>query len=519
MRTREGMPNIASAHLLDLFDAAVAARPDHPAVLLDGAALTYAEADRWSHGVASALHERGVARGDLVALRMPAGPQAVVAILGILRCGAAYVPLDLRNPPDRNRFVLADCRAGVLVGVPQDGLDAPRLLPLGLLDDLRDGDAAPIPGPTAADVAYVIYTSGTTGRPKGVPVKHANAVALLRAAREVFDFSEEDRWLQFHSLAFDFSVWEIWGALSTGGAVVLMPPGTARSPRECLRIVADEGVTVLNQTPTAFASFAETALTADRALPRLRYVIFGGEKVDASSVRAWADRFGLDRPKIVNGYGITETTVFTTFHPMTRADLDRDASVIGRALPGFGVRIVDGAGGEAPEGTVGELWLAGPQVADGYLGRPALTERRFRYAPDPDGGAILRYYATGDLVRRLPDGDLAFEGRADLQVKLRGHRVELTEIEAAVRKCPEVLDAVVLVRAYASGDRRLCCAFVPRAGGEVTGADLRRHVAGLLPDYMRPAHYLRLDVLPRTVNGKADRDMIARLYEKGEDPR
>lgn len=448
------------------------------------------------------------------------GADAVAAMIGILKAGAAYVPLDVRHPPDRKNFIIADSEATAIIGDPGEDIADTTITTVittariaGLADRAEPATSGVAPYPHAD--AYVIYTSGTTGAPKGVPVRHDHAAALFTASRAVFAFNECDRWLLFHSIAFDFSVWEIWGALTTGAELVVLPHWAARSPDKYLGVIADEGITVLNQTPTAFTTLAEAALRSGRDLTALRYVIFGGEKLAPATLRPWAKRYGLESPRLVNGYGITETTVFTTFHEVGEEDLDSDRSVIGTALPGFRLRVADESGREVPDGETGELWLAGPQVTEGYLKRPDLTSEKYVTVDSPETGDAVHYYRSGDLVHRLPDGSLSYIGRADLQVKLRGYRIELSDIEAAVRRHEGVLDAVVHVRQFKAGDDRLVCAFVARDEAQApTASDLRTHIKDLLPAYMHPARYLRLPELPSTVNGKVDRAAVARSWNE-----
>ncbi len=516
--------------LIRRFSVAVSSGPERFALRSGERRLTYRELDEWSDAVAGILRSRGIRRGDRVALRMVPEAEAITAILGILKCGASYVPLDVRHPASRKEFIVADSGVCALVGEWGEGTLGPAV---GILVGTAEvasalascaarpaGRAAQPAGslPTAQDTAYIIYTSGTTGSPKGVPVRHCHVTALLSGAEAVFEFGAQDRWLLFHSIAFDFSVWEIWGALSTGAELVVLPHGATRSPDQCLQAVAQHGITVLNQTPTAFASIAEAAVRAGAELPALRYVVFGGEKLVPAGLRHWVKTYGLSQPRLVNGYGITETTVFTTFHEIGEDDLAGDESTIGVALPGFRVRVVGDDGRDVPVGRLGELWLAGPQVTDGYLNRPELTAERFSTAADPASGAVLRYYCSGDLVSLAPDGSLVYQGRADLQVKLRGYRIELSDIEAAVRRHEAVLDAVVSVREFKAADSRLVCAYVTRAGAAAPEQrQLRQHIKELLPSYMHPARYLRLSELPRTVNGKVDRAAVARAWEEGKE--
>ncbi|MET9428568.1 MULTISPECIES: amino acid adenylation domain-containing protein [unclassified Streptomyces] len=504
--------------LTSILTSTVGKAPTRRALTLEGETLSYARLNNWSLAVADALRTHGIRRGDRVALRIPPSMEAIAAILAILHCGAAYVPLDTRNPPTRNDFILQDSAVTALVG-DTAGLSAPGL-PVITVDEvaaLRDSTAPrALPaesGPRPHDTAYVIYTSGTTGRPKGVPVRHESVAALLESTSRLFEFTAEDKWLLFHSLAFDFSVWEIWGPLSTGAELVILPHWSARTTDGCLRAVQEHGITVLNQTPTAFGAFADAALHSGHDLTSLRYIVFGGEKLTPPVLRPWAKQYGTTRPRLVNMYGITETTVHATFHTWTEQELAGEDSVIGHPLPGLHARIVTDDGHEADAGQPGELWLAGTQVSQGYLHREELNAERFPTAPDPTDGTPRRYYRSGDLVTRRPDGDLLYHGRADLQVKLRGHRVELSDVETAVRDHPAVLDAVVFVHEFAPGDSRLVCAYATPPGGETPDARaLRAHVKERLPSYMHPGRYFPLPQLPRTVNGKVDRTAVVQAF-------
>ncbi|MYV99667.1 amino acid adenylation domain-containing protein, partial [Streptomyces sp. SID3343] len=352
--------------------------------------------------------------------------------------------------------------------------------------------------------AYVIYTSGSTGQPKGVVITHRNVVRLFDATRAWFDFGPDDVWTLFHSYAFDFSVWELWGALLHGGRLVVVPYEVSRTPGAFLDLLADEGVTVLNQTPSAFHQLASVdgdATRPSRPL-RLRTVVFGGEALQPSSLADWYARHPDDAPALVNMYGITETTVHVTYQPLTR---DRAgaaaASVIGRAIPDLRTHVLDGGLQLVAPGVVGELYVSGAGVARGYLGRPGLTAERFvadPYSTTP--GA--RMYRTGDLVRRNPDGELEFVGRADHQVKIRGFRIEPGEIEAVLTEHPCVAEVTVVVRREPSGDVRLVAYAVAREA--LHAEDVREFARDRLPEYMVPAAVVLLDRMPLTANGKLD---------------
>ncbi|XHL93072.1 amino acid adenylation domain-containing protein [Streptomyces niveus] len=509
------MPSGAINNLAGFFREVAGVFPANVALISGSERITYGQLDLWSDRISWTLRRRGAGPGGRVALRMPPCAPAVASVLGILKAGAAYVPLDVNDPTSRGEFVLADSGAKVLVGEPGQTTLTCEVITAAQIEQLRhqppDG-AHEMDEPGPRDAAHIIYTSGTTGRPKGVVVSHGSVVSLLDAAATVFDFTSDDRWLLFHSLAFDFSVWEMWGAFSAGGALVVLPYWTARNPRDCLSLITEQRVTVLNQTPTAFVGIAGAALQHPSDITSLRYVIFGGEKLTSAALHPWAEKFGLDRPRLVNGYGITETTVFSTFHFLCEEDLTSDVSVIGRPLPGFGTRIVDADGKDVPPGVEGELWLSGPQVSDGYVNRPELTHERFpevRY-----GGNSVVHYRSGDLVAGLPNGELAYRGRADLQVKMRGYRIELSDVESVARTHDQVADAVVWVREFKPGDSRLVCAVLSADGAGVDVEALRAHVDARLPPYMRPSRYRSLPVFPPTPNGKTDRAAVARLWEE-----
>ncbi|NBF00640.1 amino acid adenylation domain-containing protein, partial [Nonomuraea sp. K271] len=352
----------------------------------------------------------------------------------------------------------------------------------------------------ADNTAYVIYTSGSTGAPKGVEVTHRNVLSLFAAARELFDFDRTDVWTMFHSAAFDFSVWEMWGALLHGGRLVIVDREVARDPRRFLDLLERERVTVLGQTPSAFYPLAE----ATRGELALRYVVFGGEALDPARLASWQRRHPAAR--LVNMYGITETCVHVTFRELTPHDTGGEpASVIGGPLPGLGVHLLDRYLQPVPPGVTGEVYVSGDQLARGYLGRPSLTAARFVADPFTPGG---RLYRSGDLARRTPDGDLVYLGRADQQVKVRGYRVEPGEIEAALLGLDGVANAAAAVREDQQGRRRLVAYVVARPGARIEVETARSHLSRLLPPYAVPAVFVPLEALPLTVNGKLDRDAL-----------
>ena len=425
-----------------------------------GQLVTYRELNAHANQLAHWLREQGVGPEVPVGVCLGRSIDMVVAVLGILKAGAAYVPLDPDHPRDRLAFMLEDARVPILV---TDSRHHRALQETGCVIVQLDADAAalrnrpthdPAAGAGPENLAYVIYTSGSTGKPKGVLVTHANVSRLFTSTEAWFNFGGSDVWTLFHSYAFDFSVWELWGALLYGGRLVVVPYWIGRSPGAFRELLSDYGVTVLNQTPSAFRQLvAADAIAAPRPLA-LRHIILGGEALDLQSLRPWFDRHGDAHPQLTNMYGITETTVHATYRPVVLADLDHGGSLIGRPIPDLHLWLLDKHLQPVPSGAVGEIFVGGAGVARGYLRRPELEAERFIPNPfDPARGSPM--YRTGDLARELPDGELEYLGRNDDQVKIRGFRIELREVEAAIRKQPAIDDAVVIVREDQPNDKRL----------------------------------------------------------------
>ncbi|MBQ0886064.1 amino acid adenylation domain-containing protein [Streptomyces sp. RM72] len=502
---------IVPATLGDLFDAAARRDPAAAAVTqcaLDGTSrtLTYGELALAKDELAATLRAAGVGPGKRVAVAVPRSVEQVVALIAVVAAGGAYVPLDLAYPDERLEYVLADAAPQVVLVDPgqrdrftglldRAGVPARVLVPG---EETPPAAAEPGPGADWNDPAYVIYTSGSTGRPKGVVVPHSSVVTLLANTRSLMAFGPDDVWVQFHSFSFDFAVWELWGALTHGGELLVPEYGLTRSPVDFHRLVRERGVTVLNQTPSAFYRFAEADRHTGEALPALRRIVFGGEALDLGRLRGWVERHGTDSPELVNMYGITETTVHVTHRVLTAADFAPGAattSPIGGPVPGLVTHLLDDRLRPVPPGRVGAIYVTGDQVSLGYLGRPGLTAGRF--VADPFRADGSRMYHTGDLARRTLDGELEFVGRADDQVQLKGFRIELGEVESALRDLDGVVDAAVTV---ADSEDHL----VAHVVGPVP-ADLTALLSAKLPAHMVPGRVLPVETLPLTVNGKLDR--------------
>jgi len=523
--TRVNYPENKCIH--ELFIEQVALHSGKVAVVCGEEQLTYQQLYERSQDLALYLQSLGVKPDCLVGLCMERSLDMVVGLLGILQAGGAYVPLDPDYPDERLAHMLQDSQTAIVLTQEklQDKLST--LLPVGRLLVAVDRQRSEI-GDHVAELkakkigleqavkphhlAYVIYTSGSTGRPKGVMVEHGNVVRLFGATNEWFKFNENDVWSLFHSYAFDFSVWEIWGALAYGGCLVVVPRNVARSPEEFYKLLCRSKVTVLNQTPSAFRQLI-AAQAESKELHRLRYVIFGGEALEVATLKPWYEQNPQQPTRLINMYGITETTVHVTYRPLERVDVERrGASPIGRPIPDLRTYILDSRRQPVPVGVKGELYVGGAGVARGYLNREELTAERFVRDPfTAQPGS--RMYKTGDLGRWLPDGTIEFLGRNDDQVKIRGFRIELGEIEAKLRENTGVREAVVVAREDGGGGKRLVAYYTSadRSGESeerVGAAQLRAQLSKKLPEYMVPGAYVRLDYLPLTGNGKLDRKAL-----------
>ncbi|MFB7724560.1 amino acid adenylation domain-containing protein [Nocardia sp. NPDC056100] len=470
--------------------------PEAVAVSYEGVTLTYAElnhrADRLAAWIDAELP------GDFTGIAMQRSPELITTILAVLKAGRAYVPIDPAAPAQRVEAIVSQFDS---LHVLTDSTDLPAVAALRCHDVHAAGRAAaanPAPfRPAAGRPAYVIFTSGSTGTPKGVVVTHANVLRLFTATAREIDFGADDVWSLFHSYAFDFAVWEMFGALLHGGRLEIVPEWTRRSPADFAAFLAERGVTVLSQTPSAFRTLSAALTPALADELAVRTVVFGGEALRFETLAPWVERYG-HRAELINMYGITETTVHATAHRVTPGDLkSQRPSVIGRALDDLRITLVDTALRPVPDGVAGEILIAGPGVSNGYLNQPELTAERFPRPPFADE----IHYRSGDLARREANGTLIYLGRMDRQIQLRGVRIELGEVEAALLTHPAVRECAVRLDERRPDTPELV-AFL--TGSTATDADLRLHLRDRLPAAMRPTRFVRTEQLPLTVNGKLD---------------
>ncbi|MGN8102895.1 amino acid adenylation domain-containing protein [Pseudomonas sp. 22072] len=479
-----------------------AAQPDAIALRFEHHALTYRQLNERANQVAHALLAHGVCPDARVAICVERGPQMIIGLLGILKAGAGYVPIDPAYPQERIAYTLADSQPVVVLVQANTAQRAGALARI----DLDHLGPLPITNPglhlSPANLAYVIYTSGSTGQPKGVMIEHRQVARLFSATHHWFGFNPHDVWALFHSFAFDFSVWEIWGALMHGGQLLIVPQLVSRSPDECYALLCDARVSILNQTPSAFRQLIAAQGNSAQS-HSLRQVIFGGEALEPGMLKPWYARAVNAGTQLVNMYGITETTVHVTYRALEAADAHLvGVSPIGVRIPDLQLYVLDERHEPLPLGVVGELYVGGAGVARGYLNRQALNAERF--LADPATG--LRMYKTGDLGRLLADGSVEYLGRNDDQVKIRGFRIELGEIQAHLATASGVRDAVVIAREDQPGDKRLVAYVI--SDGELNVAALRDHLLLSLAEHMVPSAFVRLDTLPLTTNGKLDRKAL-----------
>jgi amino acid adenylation domain-containing protein/non-ribosomal peptide synthase protein (TIGR01720 family) len=489
--------------LVTMFEQQVRERPEAIALVYGNETLTYQQLNERSNRLANFLiTEKRLQKSNPVAVSMGRSPGLIIAILAVLKTGCYYVPVDPDYPADRRDFMIKD--GGIeLVLVNNESQDL-------YIDPVASYNVDTIPGEfnaanpeveiLSSDLCYIIYTSGSTGLPKGVMVEHGNVVNLLHGCNRHFAFTSEDVWSLFHSVSFDFSVWEIFGSLTTGGRLVLVSLDEARDAEAFASLLSEKKVTVLNQVPTMFGQLAEEI--AGNPVPlSLRYVIFGGEALNPGMLKNWHNSYS--EVKLVNMYGITETTVHVTFKEITAAEIEGGQSNIGTPLGNVKLYIMDSDHQLMPIGAVGEIVVGGAGVSRGYLNRQELNNERFINNPFSPGEFL---YCSGDLGLQLSGGEVVYKGRGDDQVKIRGYRIELGEIERSLLQHAAINAAVVVKHTAAQGSAQLVAYIV--GDKQLTVQEMRSYLAESLPDYMLPSHFIQINSLPVTANGKVNRALL-----------
>ncbi|RBW63464.1 hypothetical protein DS884_00030 [Tenacibaculum sp. E3R01] len=487
--------------------------PKKVAISCKGVDLTYEELDQKSDLIANLVMKNLKEDTQYVGLLMNRGLEMVISILGILKAGVAYIPIDpVNNPTERIKLCLSEVNLNLLITDRVIDIKNVKtlLVEKDILNEQIELSRQEIIPVKKSEIAYAIFTSGTTGIPKAVPIIHENVLNMFHNSQEIFEFSKDDVWALFHSIAFDFSVWEIWGTLLYGAKLEIVPFAVAKNTARFRRFLMEKKISVLNQTTGAFYSLIKADQNKETKIDSLRCLIFGGEKLDVHLLKPWVDRYSSTASKLITVYGTTETTIFTTFKYIGHNDIiDNKLSPIGEPIPGSDIILV-GKGNEIA--TEGEIYISGERLSEGYLNRTELNETKF--ISKTILGETVKYYRTGDLAFEK-NGEYYFLGRVDSQVKFNGYRIELEGIESVVMSHPKVMRSIVSVDKTLSHPR-LISFLEPIDNLSIEDEDniideVKSLVESLLPFYMVPSEFMFIDKIPLTVNGKIDHKELSEL--------
>jgi len=506
-----------SKTLVSHFEQQAQHHATHVALIFEDQQLNYQQLNERANQLAHYLESQEIKPSTQVALYLERGLDVIISILAILKIGAAYVPIDPAYPLLRVQAILEDSQASALLThtamIKQTQDPITQLCPCIVLDETSTAIAkAPTSNLrtsiTPNNLAYIIYTSGTTGKPKGVMITHANVSRLFLATHDHCQFSHRDHWLLFHSTAFDFSVWELWGALLHGGCLVIIPYWVSRDPEALHDYINQQNITILNQTPSSFQQWMEYTIQHTQSIPKsLRLIILGGEKLVVSQLRPWFEHHP-HTPQLINMYGATEITVHATYCPITeKMVIQQSASLIGQPLADLAITLLDNDHHPVPVGVLGELAILGAGLANGYFNDPTLTQEKFMSSPfhrDPR----IKLYKTGDLAYAQTNGSLVYLHRRDNQIKWRGFRIELEDISTHINQYPGISQALVLLRTHHNQEAVLAAYFVVDKRNSVNISALSRFLEERLPHYMLPSIFVPLTTIPLTIQGKIDQQAL-----------
>jgi amino acid adenylation domain-containing protein/non-ribosomal peptide synthase protein (TIGR01720 family) len=495
--------------LHQIFEERVKEQPNAIAVKLEDKEYTYSALNNKANKIASILLNEKTSEEKLIGIYMDRSIEMIVGILGVLKAGYGYLPMDPVYPNDRLSFMIEDAKVKRVITQEQLKENLPEekvnviLIEKKILEEEKIYDNVNITI-SPNELAYCIYTSGSTGKPKGTLISHKNVVRLFYATDKWFGFNNDDIWTLFHSFAFDFSVWEIFGALLYGGKLVIVPYMQSRNPAEFYELLIRERITVLNQTPSAFRQLLQIDEESKSRELNLKYIIFGGEALDLNILSSWIKNHGDEKPELINMYGITETTVHVTYRRIRKKDVEENkGSIIGKAIDDLQVYILDEKRNILPVGISGEIYVGGDGLAEGYLNRDNLTREKFikNNFTKVEGE---RLYKSGDLAKYLKNGDLEYLGRKDNQVKIRGFRIELGEIKSLLTQNENIKEAEIILYDKKIKDKVIAAYLVPVENIKIDIEEIRNYLTQFIPEYMIPSAFVLLDQFPLTPNGKID---------------